>query len=134
MAAISFARIQEEQLNHEVQRTRVAPRLAMPRPTAPSTAIQAPAPKKLTRDELRERSAKELCWHHDELWSREHHCKKGQLLVIELAEDEDNKISEEALEPKEEAMKEESQPANYAVHALAGYSNPQMMKVGGLLK
>ncbi|RWW03514.1 hypothetical protein GW17_00033324 [Ensete ventricosum] len=107
MAAISFARIQEEQLNREVRRTRVAPRPAMPRPTAPSTVIQAPAPKKLTRDKLRERSAKELCWHYDEPWSREHHCKKGRLLVIEPAEDEDNETSEEALE-------EESQPANYA--------------------
>ncbi|RWW20785.1 hypothetical protein GW17_00015080 [Ensete ventricosum] len=99
----------------------------MPRPTTSSTAIQAPAPKKLTRDELHERSAKELCWHCDELWSREHHCKKGQLLVIEPAEDEDNETSEEALEPKEEAMEEESQPANYTEHALAGYSNPLMI-------
>ncbi|RWW62314.1 hypothetical protein BHE74_00030565 [Ensete ventricosum] len=123
MATISFACIQEEQLNHKVQRTRVAPRLAMPRPTAPSTAIKAPAPKKLTRDELRKRSAKGLCWHCNELWSREHHYKKGRL-VIELAEDEDNETSDEALEPKEEAMEEESQPANYVVHALAGYSNP----------
>ncbi|RRT31287.1 hypothetical protein B296_00054295, partial [Ensete ventricosum] len=106
----------------------------MPRPTTPSTAIQAPAPKKLTRDELREQSAKELCWHCDESWSREHLCKKGRLLVIEPAEDEDNETSEEALEPKEEAMEEESQPADYAVHTLADYSNSQMMKVGGLLK
>ncbi|RZR95229.1 hypothetical protein BHM03_00024051 [Ensete ventricosum] len=66
MAVISFVRIQEEQLNHEVRRTRVAPRPAMPRPTAPSTAIQTPTLKKLTRVELRERSAKELCWHCDE--------------------------------------------------------------------
>ncbi|RWW04953.1 hypothetical protein GW17_00031797 [Ensete ventricosum] len=121
MVAISFARILEEQLNHEVGRTRVIHRPAMPRPTAPSTAIQAPAPKKLIRDELRERSTKEFCWLCDEPWSREHHCKKG--LVIEQAEDEDNKIFEEALEPKEEAMEKESQPANYAMHALAGYSN-----------
>ncbi|RZR85092.1 hypothetical protein BHM03_00012022 [Ensete ventricosum] len=106
----------------------------MPRPIAPSIAIQAPAPKKLTRDELRERSAKELCWHYDEPWSHEHHCKKGRLLIIEPVEEEDNKTSEEALEPKEEAMEEESQLANYAVHALAGYSNPQKMKVEGLLK
>ncbi|RRT42662.1 hypothetical protein B296_00016071 [Ensete ventricosum] len=127
MAVISFARIQEEQLNHEVQRTRVAPRPAMVRPTAPSTAIQAPALKKLTRDELHERSAKELCWHCDEPWSHEHHCKKGQLLVIEPVEDEDNETFEEALELKEEAMEEESQPANYVVHALAGYSNPLMI-------
>ncbi|RZS06063.1 hypothetical protein BHM03_00036713, partial [Ensete ventricosum] len=95
----------------------------MPRPTA----IQAPAPKKLTRDELRERSAKELCWHCEEPWSREHHCKKGRLLVIEPVEDEDNETFEEALEPKEEAMEEESQPANYAVHTLVGYSNPLMI-------
>ncbi|RWV81298.1 hypothetical protein GW17_00057298, partial [Ensete ventricosum] len=134
MATISFACIQEEQLNHEVRRTRIAPRLAMSRPTAPSTAIQAPTPKKLTRDELRERSAKELYWHYDEPWSHEHHCKKGRLLVIEPAEDEDNETSEEGLELKEEAMEEESQLANYVVHALAGYSNTQMIKVGGLLK
>ncbi|RZS22584.1 hypothetical protein BHM03_00055382, partial [Ensete ventricosum] len=108
MTMISFARIQEEQLNHEVRRTRVAPRPAMPRPTVPSTAIQAPAPKKLTRDELRELSVKELCWHCDEAWSRKHHCKKGRLLMIEPAEDEDKETSEEALEPKEEAMEEES--------------------------
>ncbi|RRT48207.1 hypothetical protein B296_00012752 [Ensete ventricosum] len=127
MAAISFARIQEEELNREVRRTRVTPRPAMPRPTAPSTVIQAPAPKKLTRDELREQSAKELCWHYDEPWSREHHCKKGRLLMIEPAEDEDNETSKEALE-------EESQPTNYALHTLADYSNPQMIKVGGLLK
>ncbi|RWW61251.1 hypothetical protein BHE74_00031695 [Ensete ventricosum] len=47
--------------------------------------------------------------------------------MIEPAEDEDNETSEEALEPKEEAMEEESQPANYVVHALAGYSNPLMI-------
>ncbi|RWV91345.1 hypothetical protein GW17_00046373 [Ensete ventricosum] len=126
MAAIFFARIQKEQLNHEIRRTRVTPRPAMLRPTTPSTAIQAAAPKKLTRDELRERSAKELYWHCNEPWSHEHHCKKGQLLMIEPAEDEDNETSEEALEPQE-AMEEESQPANYAVHVLAGYSNPLMI-------
>ncbi|RWW48452.1 hypothetical protein BHE74_00045471 [Ensete ventricosum] len=106
----------------------------MPRPTAPYTAIRAPAPKKLTRDELRERSAKGLCWHCDEPWSREHRCKKGRLLMIEPVEDDDNEPSEEGLEPEEEATEEEPQPADYAVHALAGYSNPQTMKVGGLLK
>ncbi|RZS21607.1 hypothetical protein BHM03_00054264, partial [Ensete ventricosum] len=58
----------------------------------------------------------------------------GRLLVIEPVEDEDNEPSEEALELKEEAIEEESQPADYAVHALAGYSNSQTMKVGGLLK
>ncbi|RWW09107.1 hypothetical protein GW17_00027422 [Ensete ventricosum] len=84
----------------------------------------SPCTKKVTRDELRERLAKELCWHCNEPWSHEHRCKKGRLLVIEPAEDEDNETYEEALEPKEEAMEEESQSVDYAVHALAGYSNP----------
>ncbi|RRT35220.1 hypothetical protein B296_00029809 [Ensete ventricosum] len=106
----------------------------MPRPTAPSTAIRAPTPKKLTRDKLREHSAKGLCWHCDEPWSREHRCKKGRLLVIEPVEDKDKKPFEEGLEPEEKAMEEEPQPADYAVHALVDYSNPQTMKVGGLLK
>ncbi|RRT31523.1 hypothetical protein B296_00058316 [Ensete ventricosum] len=106
----------------------------MLRPTTPSTTIQAPTPKKLTRDELCERLAKGLCWHCNELWSRKHHCKKGWLLMIEPAKDEDNETSEEALEPKEEVMEEGAQPVDYAVHALAVYSNPQTMKVGGLLK
>ncbi|RZS19559.1 hypothetical protein BHM03_00051971 [Ensete ventricosum] len=106
----------------------------MPKSAAPSIAIRASTPKKLTRDELHERLAKGLCWHYDKPWSREHRCKKGRLLVIELVEDEDNEPYEESLKPEDEAMKEEPQPPDYAVHALAGYSNPQTMKIGGLLK
>ncbi|RWV77123.1 hypothetical protein GW17_00062096 [Ensete ventricosum] len=106
----------------------------MLRCTAPSAAIRAPVPKKLIRDELCERSANGLYWHCDEPWSREHRCKKGRLLMIEPVEDEDNEPSEVGLELEEEATEEELQPVDYAVHALDGYSNPQMMKVGGLLK
>ncbi|RWW30002.1 hypothetical protein GW17_00005446 [Ensete ventricosum] len=105
----------------------------MSKPLAPYTAIRALAPKKLTRDELRERSTKRLCWHCDEPWSREHRCKKGRLLVIEPIEVKDIK-PEESLEPEYEATEEEPQPADYAVHVLVGYSNPQTMEVGGLLK
>ncbi|RWV76979.1 hypothetical protein GW17_00062260 [Ensete ventricosum] len=83
----------------------------------------SPHTKKLTRDELHERSTKGLYRHYDEPWSREHHCKKGRHLVIEPMEDEDNEPSEEVVESKEEAIEEESQPADYAVHALTDYSN-----------
>ncbi|RZR99275.1 hypothetical protein BHM03_00028789 [Ensete ventricosum] len=82
-AAISFAR--EERLNQYVRRTRPTPR-----PVAyklPSTSNRPPQPKKLTREELRDRSAKGLCWHCDESWSRDHRCKKGRLLLIELADE-----------------------------------------------
>ncbi|RWW72577.1 hypothetical protein BHE74_00019603 [Ensete ventricosum] len=101
----------------------VAPRPTMSKPSAPSTVIRAPATKRLTRDELRERSAKGLCWHCDEPWSRERRCKKGRLLVIEPVEDKDNEPPEESLEP-EEVTEEEPQSADFTMHALAGYSNP----------
>ncbi|RWV92130.1 hypothetical protein BHE74_00032835 [Ensete ventricosum] len=71
----------------------------MPKPSAPSTAIRAAAPKTL--------SAKGLCWDCDESWSHEHRYKKGRLLVIEPVEDEDNEPPEESLKPKEEVMEEE---------------------------
>ena len=102
MAAISFARHQEERLNHEARRTRIAPRPAILKPSAPPTINRAPAPKRLTREELRERSAKGLCWHCDELWSREHCYRKGRLLMIEPVEEEVIEYLEESLEHKEE--------------------------------
>ncbi|RWW61019.1 hypothetical protein BHE74_00031940 [Ensete ventricosum] len=120
MAAISFVRIQEERLNQETRRTRVTPRPAMPRPTASSTAIQAPAPKKLTRDELRERSAKGLCWHYDEPWSREHRCKKGRLLLIEPVEDEDNEHLKKPLNLKKKSWRNSwDRPTMQCTHWLA---------------
>ncbi|RWW74886.1 hypothetical protein BHE74_00017129 [Ensete ventricosum] len=78
----------------------------------PSTVNRAPAPKKLTREKLRERSAKGLCWHYDKLWSRKHRCKKGRLLVIEPVE-EVMEPSEESLGHKEEDAEEEPQPTDF---------------------
>ncbi|RZR83292.1 hypothetical protein BHM03_00009880 [Ensete ventricosum] len=101
MAAISFTWLQEERLNHKARRT------GNVEASTPLYCHPSPAPKKLTRDELRERYAKGLCWHCDEPWSREHRCKKGRLLVIELVEAEDIKPSEESLEPEDEATEEE---------------------------
>ncbi|RRT49158.1 hypothetical protein B296_00032712 [Ensete ventricosum] len=123
MAVISFTQLHEERLNYEARRTRVTPRLVMSKPSASSTTIRAPTPKKLMRDELREQSAKRLCWHYDEPWSNEHHYKKGWLLVIEPVEDEDNETSDKSLKPKEEVMEEEPRLVDFTVHALAGYSN-----------
>ncbi|RRT53832.1 hypothetical protein B296_00025023 [Ensete ventricosum] len=131
---MSFARIQEERLNHEARKMRIASRPAMPKPSAPSTAIRAPILKKLTRDKLQERSAKGLCWHYDEPLSREHYCKKGLLLVIEPVEDEDIEPFKESLKCKDEATEEEPQSVDFTVNTLAGYSNPETMEVGGLLK
>ena len=133
MAAISFARHQEEQLNHEDRRTRVTPQPVILKPLAPPTVDRVPAPKRLTREELQERSANGLCWHCDAPWSHEHRCSKGRLFIIEPVE-EVIEHPKESIEHKEENAEEEPQLTEVTVHALAGYSNPQMMKVGGLHK
>ena len=84
----------------------------------------------MTREELRDRSAKGLCWHYDEPWNHDHHCKRGHLLLIEPPED----MEEEVEEYEEEVMDEEQPLIDITVYALVGYANPQTMKVGGLLK
>lgn len=134
MAAISFVRHQEEQLNHEARKTRVSPQPAILKLSAPPTIDWVPTPKRLTREELREQYAKGLCWHCDEPWSHEHRCSKGRLLMIEPIEEEVIWYPKESLEYEEEDAEEEPQPTEGTVHALAGYSNSQTMKVGGLLK
>ena len=53
--------------------------------------------------------------------------------MIEPIEEEVIEHSEENFEHKEDA-EEEPQPTDVTVHILASYSNPQTMKVGGLLK
>ncbi|RZR95709.1 hypothetical protein BHM03_00024582 [Ensete ventricosum] len=96
----------------------------------PSVPSHPSLPKKLTKEELRDRSTKGLCWHCDEPWSRDYRCKKGRLLLIEPIE----YMEEEVREHEEEVMDEERQPIDITMHALTDYTNPQMMKVGGLLK
>ncbi|RWW31132.1 hypothetical protein GW17_00004262 [Ensete ventricosum] len=126
-AAISFARIQEEWLNQDARKTRTTPRPTAYKP--PSIPSRPSLPKKMTREELRDRSAKGLCWHCDEPWSCDHRCKKDCLLLIEPLED-----VEEVQEHEEEVTDEEEQPVDITMHALAGYANPQTIEVGGFLK
>ena len=54
--------------------------------------------------------------------------------MIEPVEEKVIEYAEESIEHKEEDAEEEPQPTEVTVHALASYSNPQTMKIGGLLK
>ncbi|RRT79132.1 hypothetical protein B296_00025920 [Ensete ventricosum] len=87
-------------------------------------------PKKLTREELHDQSTKDLYWNCNELWSRDHRCRKGHLLLIKPLED----MEEEVQKHEEEVMDEEQRSVDFTIHTLVGYGNPQTMKVGGLLK
>ncbi|RRT71722.1 hypothetical protein B296_00023997 [Ensete ventricosum] len=85
----------------------------------PSTPNYTSLPKKLTREELRDRLIKGSCWHCNELWSRDHHCKKGHLLLIEPLED----MEEEVQEHEKEVADKEQQSVDITTHALTGYAN-----------
>ncbi|RZR94018.1 hypothetical protein BHM03_00022612 [Ensete ventricosum] len=119
MAAISFAQIQEERLNQDAQRMRTAPRPATYKPPTPPAPSHPLLPKKLTREKLHDRPAKNLCWHYDEPWSHDHRYKMGRLLLIEPIED-----LEEVQEHEEEVTEEEQQLTDFTMYALADYANP----------
>ncbi|RZR92653.1 hypothetical protein BHM03_00020981 [Ensete ventricosum] len=130
MVTISFARIQEKRLNQDARRMRTTPRLATYKPPVPLAPSRPSLSKNLTREELRGISAKCLCWHCNELWSCNHHCKKGKLPIIEPIKESE----EEDLEPNEENTKVDSQPIDCTTRALADYVSPQEMKVEESLK
>ncbi|RRT47531.1 hypothetical protein B296_00021608 [Ensete ventricosum] len=95
------------------------------KPATPSAPSHSSLPKKLTREELRDKSVKGLCWHCNKLWSRNHYRKKGELSMMKSIKE----YEEEVQEPEEENMKEDSQPTDCTTHALAGHANPQATKV-----
>ncbi|RWV91564.1 hypothetical protein GW17_00046144, partial [Ensete ventricosum] len=68
----------------------------------------------------------------DELWSRDHCCKKGGLLMIEPIEEPEPEDAD--FESKEEDTEEKSQSTVCIVHALSDYANLQTMKIDGFLK
>ncbi|RWW01855.1 hypothetical protein GW17_00035083 [Ensete ventricosum] len=122
-----------ERLNHNARRTKViTPQPIAPRPSVPPTTSRPPQLKKLTRKELHDRSAKGLCWHYDELWSCDHCCKKGRLLMIEPIKESEPKDTN--LESEKEDIEEDPQSSVSMVQALVGYTNPKAIKIGGLLK
>jgi len=71
--------------------------------------------------------------YYDEKWSIEHQCKQGQHLMIEPIREEPKA---EELDSDYEGMEtdEDIEAITHTVHALAGYTNPQTMKIGGTLK
>jgi hypothetical protein len=71
VAAFSFARVQEEKLSDKTHRTaRTFSRPAADKDGSSSTPTRKIA--RLTQEELKEKTARGLCWHCDEKWHRGH--------------------------------------------------------------
>jgi hypothetical protein len=124
VAAFSFARVQEKLSDETHRTTRTFNRPAANEDGSSSTPTQKTLC--LTQKELKEKTARGLCWHCDEKWHIGHMCKQGKLLMIELrvkkmAQEMD---SSKAEQEDDEPIGGDDDKVTYIVHALAGYSNP----------
>ncbi|XP_077232632.1 uncharacterized protein LOC143869985 [Tasmannia lanceolata] len=135
-SAVSYARLQEEKLNEDSRRlyrgsTSRPPDGPLDGPVK-STGCNLPV-KRLTEEELKDRTSKGLCWHCDEKWHRGHRCRQKRLLMIEPVDDTD--IEDDGESDHEDADQEGNcDTVAISVDALAGYSTPQTMRVNGYIK
>lgn len=86
--------------------------------------------KRLTEKELQEKRAKGLCYRCDAKWMIGHRCKKKELSVMLIAEEEnetDGDDVEAPPSPTEEIVTEVS------LNSVIGLSNPKTMKLKGLI-
>ena len=89
--------------------------------------------RRLTQDELKERSAKGLCWHCDEKWQKGYHCKQKRLVMIEPVEDLEEAGDKEESEHDGDVEEGIEQTVAISVHTLVRYSTPTM-QVNGSIK
>ncbi|XP_063950432.1 uncharacterized protein LOC135152943 [Daucus carota subsp. sativus] len=97
-------------------------------PTSPATKTVGEV-RRLTDKELQEKRAKGLCYRCDDKWVQGHRCKRKELSVMLIDEEEDAEIEagEAVNNPVEEF------PAEVSLNSVVGLSNPKTMKVKGLI-
>ncbi|KAG6484232.1 hypothetical protein ZIOFF_061027 [Zingiber officinale] len=124
-AALSFARLQEEKINEEGRRNN---KVIRENPSHYST------PRRLTKEEIKERMAKGLCWHCDEKWHRGHQCKQKRILMIEPIENSEEEDDFYEGETQDNINEVQDDSMAISIHALEGLQTPQIMKVKGFIK
>ncbi|KAL8123138.1 hypothetical protein AgCh_011216 [Apium graveolens] len=87
--------------------------------------------KRLTEKELQDKKAKGLCFRCDDKWMIGHRCRKKELSVLLMSDDEGEEVdgvnSNPILCPAEEFVPEVS------LNSVIGLSNPKIMKLRGLI-
>lgn len=84
--------------------------------------------KRLTEKELQEKKAKGLCFRCDDKWSIGHHCRKKELSVLLMGDEEE----EETEGSNSELLAKEITP-ELSLNSVIGLSNPKTMKLLGLV-
>ncbi|KAG6518817.1 hypothetical protein ZIOFF_022298 [Zingiber officinale] len=124
-AALSFARLQEEKINEEGRRNNKVIR---------ENSSHYSTPRRLTKEEIKERMAKGLCWHCNEKWHRGHQCKQKRILMIEPIENSEEEDDFYEGETQDNINEVQDDSMAISVHALEGLQTPQIMKVKGFIK
>lgn len=94
--------------------------------------------KRLTERELQDKKAKGLCFRCDERWGIGHQCKKKEMSVL-LVDDEDTGDEEFGEEvggefQSLEVPSEEEVPAVLSINSIVGLTNPKTLKLVGLIE
>lgn len=94
--------------------------------------------RRLTNKELQEKRAKGLCFRCDEKWSMGHRCKKRELSVLLIEEEDEEGTeysgSEPPMSPPTETHNEVTIHPEVSLNSVIGLSNPKTMKLHGKIK
>ena len=94
--------------------------------------------RRLSDKELQEKRARGLCFKCDEKWSQGHRCKKKELSVLVIDDEEDEGLdggsSEAPMSPPEELVPEVTTQPEVSLNSVVGLSNPKTMKLRGVIK
>lgn len=97
--------------------------------------------RRLTEKELQEKRSKGLCFRCDDKWTAGHRCRRRELSVLLLDEDEEEGSEEAGSEPPQSPTEEllverpnevQLQP-EVSLNSVVGLSNPKTVKLRGLL-
>lgn len=93
--------------------------------------------KRLKEKELQEKKAKELCFRCDDKWAIGHRCRRKELSVILVEEEDEDTTDETRSKPPQSPIHEQTQEVNLhpevSLNSVIGISNPKTMKLKGWL-
>ena len=102
-----------------------------PKSTSNSNVTKVPTEfRRLTEKELQEKKSKGICFRCDDKWTMGHRCRRKELSVILIDDEEDGTdegSTEPPLSPTEELTTEVS------LNSVVGLSNPKTMKIRGTI-
>jgi hypothetical protein len=116
------------------------PFVPRPRPVNPNSPITPLKVQKLTRDEMIEHQLKGICYNCDEKYFSGHKCKEQKLFmaIFEDIPEEDVTVPLVKEPSLPHATQEPADPPNVdpliTLHALTGFSTPQILKLIGYIK